>query len=469
MLIQKLSKTLGITNLIRQLKMKTLKKIFLLTLIFINGNPIIAEDRGADEEIKIINIDFVPSDFPVNFSLATKNNNQFVAYYDSTHQLTIASRKLNSLIWDYQKLDSKVGWDSHNSTSIAIDKLGYIHISGNMHSSQLIYFKSCKPYDIHSIIKLNKMIGEEESITTYPEFITNTKGDLIFHYRFGRSGDGYEVYNILDVGKQTWKRLLDKPLTDGEKERNAYMQRPLLGKDGYYHMIWVWRETPDCSTNHTLSYARSKDLLHWEGISGKKVRLPITLRDSALIVDPTPIKGGLINIGIKIGFDSKNNVLIGYHKYDKNGNTQLYISRFENNKWLSKQLTQWNYRWDFKGMGTIENELLIESPQPSVIPGELVFGYHHNSKYGNGQVVIDENTLKFIRNEPYNPPYPSSIDSVESVFPGMQVNIIQNNSEKQKEYKYILRWESLPPNRDIKRTENIPPPSILQLYQIKNK
>lgn len=312
------------------------------------------------------------------------------------------------------------------------------------------------------------MIGKEEDVTTYPEFITDPKGQLIFHYRYGRSGNGYEVYNILDVQTQQWKRLLDKPLTDGKGLRNAYMQGPILGTDGYYHLIWVWRDSPDCSTNHSLSYARSKDLLHWESIRGEKVELPITVDYTQLIADPTPVKGGLINIGIKTGFDSKNNVVIGYHKYDTNGNTQLFTTRFEEGKWISKQLTNWDYRWDFKGMGTIVNEILIESPRPAGKPGELIFGYHHNTKYGNGQIVINEKTLEPIRSEAFETGYPARLDAIESTFPGMLVNIAFDKGQSpDQSRKYLLRWETLSPNRDQKRTGTLPPASMLRLYELK--
>ncbi len=443
-----------------------LSRLIMLILLFASPATGII-DAQNNEILTHTDIGYVPAGFPVNFSLLTHGNRQYVAYYDSIHQITLVSRKLNSKKWDYQKLDSKVGWDSHNYLSLAIDKRGYIHLSGNMHSSPFIYFKSSKPFDIHSMQKLNKMLGKEEDVTTYPEFMINPEGELIFHYRYGRSGSGYEVYNILDAKKQQWNRLLDKPLTDGKKQRNAYMQGPVLGTDGYYHLIWVWRDSPDCSTNHSLSYARSKDLLHWESIRGEKVELPITVDYPELVVDPTPVKGGLINIGIKIGFDSKNNLLIGYHKYDANGNTQLFITRFEGGKWVSRQLTNWDYRWDFKGMGTVVNEILIESPQPSSKPGELIFGFHHNAKYGNGQIVINENTLKPIATEEFETGFPKEIDKVGSSFPGMLVNTQLDKGKSPDGTKYFLRWETLSPNRDQKRVGILPPASMLRLYQLK--
>ena len=129
--------------------------------------------------------------------------------------------------------------------------------------------------------------------------------------------------------KRTWKRLLDKPLTDGEGERNAYFDGPVQGPDGWFHLAWVWRESPDAATNHDLSYARSKDLRHWENAAGKPLTLPIRMTDG-VIVDPVPQNGGMINGNTRVGFDDKGRVTISYHKHDAAGNTQPWNARLEN-------------------------------------------------------------------------------------------------------------------------------------------
>lgn len=420
-------------------------------------------EQGKLKIKRIVDIAKVPADFPVNFALYTKGNYQYVAYYDTVHQMVLASRKLNQKKWSYKSLDTKVPWDSHNYISLLVDGAGYIHVVGNMHSSPLVYFKSTKPWDISSMQALHKMTGKEEDVTTYPEFMYGSKGETLFHYRYGRSGNGYEVFNELNVSTQTWSRLIDKPLIDGEGERNAYMQGPILAPDGYFHLLWVWRETPDCSSNHTLSYARSKDLLHWESVNGEKAGFPITLKDSCLVVDNTPEKGGLINIGIKLGFDSSNRVMIGYHKYDDKGNTQLYLSRNEGGKWNAVKQTNWDYRWDFKGGGTIVNELLIDAPV--VKDGKVTMGYHRlNLK--DAQIIASESTFAPIGEESIPSVYPKEMEALDSTFPGMLVYKIKDSGASKKNIQYILRWEALSPNRDQKRTGKLPQPSVLRLYEL---
>lgn len=423
-----------------------------------------AVEPGNYKIKRVVRVGNVPADFPVNFALYTKGNYQYVAYYDTLHQMVLASRKLNQKKWSYKSLETKVPWDSHNYISLFVDEAGYIHVVGNMHSSPLVYFKSSKPWDINSMLALHKMTGKEEDVTTYPEFMYGPKGEVLFHYRYGRSGNGYEVFNVLDVSSQKWSRLIDKPLIDGEGERNAYMQGPILGPDGYFHLLWVWRETPDCSSNHTLSYVRSKDLIHWESINGEKAGFPITLKDSCVVVDATPEKGGLINIGIKLGFDSSNRVMVGYHKYDDKGNTQLYLSRNEGGKWNAVKQTSWDYRWDFKGGGTIVNELLIDAPV--VKDGKVTMGYHRlNLK--DAQIIADENTFAPLGEESIPSVYPKEMEKLDSAFPGMLVYKIKDSaSADNNKTKYVLRWEALSPNRDQKRTGKLPQPSVLRVYEL---
>ena len=392
----------------------------------------------------------------VGFRVLEENDMLYIAYYDSIHQMTLATFDLKTGEKDYQVLPTKIGWDSHNYVNMAFDKDGFLHVSGNMHAIPLIYFRSEKPYDIHSMQQIKSMTGIDEERVTYPVFMDAPDGNLIFHYRIGGSGNGSEIYNIYDTATQTWRRLLDKPLTDGKGERNAYMQGPTLGKDGYYHLIWVWRETPDCSTNHTLSYARSKDLLHWENAAGKATELPITLEKKEFYVDATPVKGGLFNPGIKLGFDSEGTPIIGYHKYDEDGNNQLYAARFVNGEWMLRQLTHWTYRWQFEGNGSMKNELDIFNPK-SIGDGKMAFGYWH-IKEGSGEILFDEKTLETVGKRDAERSYPEKYDKVVSTFPNMKSHVMICGD-------YLLRWETLPTNRDKKPEGELPPPSSLMLYK----
>ena len=420
-------------------------------------------NSGKLQVQKKVDVANVPTLFSVGFALFTKGNEQYVAYYDTAHVMTLAKRTLPNGVWDFQKLNSKVGYDSHNYITMYVDSYDFIHVSGNMHASNLVYFKSSKPGDIHSM-QSHGMVGNQETKVTYPLFLIGPSGEILYHYRFGSSGDGYEVYNVLNEKTQTWKRFLDKPLIDGGGQTNAYMSGPDLGPDGYYHMIWVWRETPDCSTNHTLSYAKSKDLKTWEGVDGRKVSIPITMKDSMFIVDPTPVKGGLLNGGSRLGFDSEKRPMIGYYKYDAKGNTQLYFTRFENGKWHCEQLTSWNFRWDFQGGGSLgSTEVSVGTPEME--GSEIMFPYSQKNE-GHMKMYINEETLKPIRKEKYVDNL-DALRKVTSNFSGMQTRLSSDlNPKTNNNTVYMLRWETLPANRDTMRTGVNPPPFKLQVVEL---
>src|SRR6185312_15341394 len=110
-----------------------------------------------------------------------------------------------------------------------------------------------------------------------------------------------------------------------EGRRNAYFMGPVLGPDQQFHIAWVWRESPMAETNHDLSYARSPDLIHWFRADGEPLTLPIRLKD-AEIVDPVPVKGGMINNNTVIGFDARGRPMITYHKFDAAGDTEIYVA-----------------------------------------------------------------------------------------------------------------------------------------------
>ena len=225
---------------------------------------------------------------------------------------------------------------------MTVDKKGYIHLSGNMHVDSLTYFKSQKPNDVFSLERQFPMVGPNELKATYPKFMLTKEENLIFHYRDGGSGNGNEIYNIYSTENKSWTRMLDVPLTDGQGLMNAYQSQPELREDGWYHVFWVWRDTPDCSTNHDLSYMKSPDLINWYDAFNRSISLPATLENKSLIVDPIPPKGGIINLAAKLCFDQNKNPLFVYHKYDQKGNLQLYIANLDNGVWKYHVITDWD-------------------------------------------------------------------------------------------------------------------------------
>ncbi|MEI7808520.1 MAG: BNR repeat-containing protein [Verrucomicrobiota bacterium] len=401
---------------------------------------------------------------PVGFALLTHAPFQFVAFYDDQRQLTLAQRRLNERKWTFTKLPVTTGWDSHNYITLAADDDGYLHLSGDMHANPLKYFRTTKPWDASTFERVEKMVGPNEQRTTYPVFFRGPKNAFLFTYRDGSSGNGNQVINRYDAKTKSWKRLLDHPLTDGEGHRNAYFDGPVKGPDGWFHLAWVWRESGDASSNHHLSYARSRDLIDWEAGDGKPLPLPISLKTSD-IVDPVPPKGGIINGNAKIGFDNRGRVTISYHKYDAAGNTQPWTARLENGKWQRYQITDWPHRWDFSGGGTLVFSISLGAVHLEN-DGRLTQTYRH-VKFGGGTWLIDPETLR-ATGKVTPPKSPPVLSRVDGTFPGLQARGANDSGESGVPgLSYRLRWETLEANRDRPRAGALPPPSTLRLVTIK--
>jgi len=444
--------------------------VALLTLAATLSPVAVAQDKTEKIEraVTVDSLDVAPvwAAHPVGFALLTHKDRQFVAFYDDKRQLTVAQRKLSERQWTFTKLPVVTGWDSHNYIALAVDDDGYLHLSGDMHVVPLKYFRTNKPLDATTFERVNTMVGRDEQRCTYPRFLRGPKNELLFTYRDGQSGNGNQIFNVYDHATKTWKRLLDSPLTDGEGERNAYFDGPTKGPDGYFHLAWVWRETPDASTNHDLSYARSKDLIHWEKGDGKPLALPIKLKDCD-IVDPVPVHGGIINGNTKIGFDDKGRVTISYHKYDAQGNTQPFTARLEDGYWKLYQITDWPYRWDFGGGGTLSFGIGI-GPVHLEDDGRLTQSYRH-IKFGGGTWLLDPTTLRAV-GKIQRQGTPPELGKIEGTFPDLKVRTASDIGDSgTPNLRYILRWETLDANRDQPRSGPLPPPSMLRLYAIKTE
>jgi hypothetical protein len=416
---------------------------------------------GAGTILKTLDITDVWSGHPVGFALLTTETQQYAAFYDSQQRMTVAQRALTSDTWKLVRLATSVGWDSHNYIAMAIDSGGFIHVSGNMHAVPLIYFRTTQANNIDTFAAAT-MVGSNEQSCTYPLFFKDTSGNLVFNYRDGMSGSGNHIFNIYDTGTKAWRRLLNAPFTDGQNARNAYPVGPVLGPDGWWHMVWVWRDSPNAETNHDLSYARSRDLVSWQTAAGQALTLPITLATSD-IVDPVPVNGGMINNNTKVGFDAQNRPIVAYHKFDTAGNTQLYNARFEGGRWVTHKTSSWTYRWAFSGQGTLVFEIQVE-PVKVDAAGNLTQRWYHARNGGWGAFALDPTTLASTATLGRSLPYPASLETVQSTTAGMGVRWAEDSGAgPDANVLYMLRWETLDSNRDMPRSP-IPPPTRLRLY-----
>ncbi len=409
--------------------------------------------------IHSLDMEPVSAGHPVGFALLTHGNRQYAAYYDAERRMTIAERALGRRAWKLTKLPSTLGWDSHNYVTMAFDRQDCLHVMGNMHVSPLVYFRATKPNDASSLAQVAAMTGRNEERVTYPVFLHEPDGSLVAQYRNGGSGGGDTYRNVYDEATRTWHPLNDQPMFFGGKAMNAYPLDPVRGPDGFYHQVWVWRDTPMAETNHDLSYARSRDLIHWETAAGTPLALPLTIATQGIVIDPAPVRGGLLNGTQAVGFDAHGRVVISYIKYDDAGNTQLYFARFEGGRWVSRQASDWTYRWDFHGGGSLGTEIKVGPLRAE--SGRLTIAIDHRV-VGSGVWEVDPATLKLTRTPKLAPPQVHGVDdaSPTALFDRSADDVGDARTDG---VHYRLEWRTLGENRDKPRPEGAPPPTMLRL------
>jgi hypothetical protein len=311
------------------------------------------------------------------------------------------------------------------------------------------------------------MTGDQEDRCTYPVFLTDAEGQLLFMYRSGSSGNGRRFFNRYDPKTTTWRRFLQTPLFDGDGLRNAYPRGPARGPDGRFHLVWVWRDTPDCATNHHLCYARSPDLKHWESASGKRIPLPFRLEQTDVWVDPIPPGGGIINGCESLAFDAQNRPTIAYHKADKQGHMQIFVASYQQQQWQRKSLTAWDREILFGGGGSMPFIGIRISDLRRLDANYLYLTYLHRD-FGSGRFFLDARTLEPV-DQPISVPraMPAELSKPSIEFEGIAVRVVFDRAAPEgAPVRYLLRWETLGPHRDRPRDPPLPPASKLQLVKL---
>lgn len=412
-------------------------------------------------------IDHVWAGQRVWFDFVEQNNHQMIAYYDSNRQMSVAMRKMrdvNGSPWSYHKVSSWLGWDAHNKVEVAFDKNGIIHLIGNLHGNKLVYFKSASPYDPRTLEKVDVMVDKAvEQKMTYPEFFKDPDGELILKYRDGSSGNGRWFYSKWNAEAGRWAHLHETVLLSGEDIRGIYPYGPVIGPDGYAHMTITWRETPIASSNHDLSYARSKDLIRWESSDGSPIKLPIVLATGE-IIDPIPEHGGLLNGRHPIGFDKQNRVLVTYQKYDEDTLSQVFINRREADGWVIKQVSNWDDVYaDLDRSGALDLPLVTNEPAYINDDGHIVVSALLENKHW--EWILDHDDLSVISGGVVEFALPETITQydLDNDIPQRVIPMMEDQSRKSTEY--YLSWEAMQPNRDQARAD-IPPASTLRVHRI---
>lgn len=415
-------------------------------------------------------VDSCAADFDIRYGLFSRYGEVYVAYYTPDHILRVAKRDSTG-VWHYNTLPDTVNYDSHRYLNIAVDRDTIIHLSGNMHTDPLVYYRSSRPGDIFSLNR-DTMTNINEDSVTYPEFLV-TDSMMVFHYRNGQSGDGSTYINEYDVSGRIWRKKSNYPLFDGKHKANSYFKGPFYGPDGLYHLVWCWRDEPECETNHGLYYARTADLLTWQTASGETKMNPITPFDSMFLVDDIKIGEGLINGGFVLGFEPDFTPFLAYHKYDSEGNTNVFLATLNAGKWHSRQITRWKWRWNFLGRGSIPFLLEMDDARSDSLSYSIMTR-RSLSRGWFSEPAMEPHLITFNRTdsivtEELFSPYPRKFDKAGGKEMSSHMEPDRNILQRNEREHYLLDYETAVPRRDKRGDKLLPAATSLRLLLMKTK
>ena len=83
--------------------------------------------------------------------------------------------------------------------------------------------------------------------------------------------------------------------------------------------------------------------------------------------------------------------------------------------------------------------------------------------------MIDEDSLRVLRTAPAPLTVPRSLWKIESKFAGMQMRTGDDTTASPvPRQRFLLRWETLPANRDKPRDKPWPEPSMLRVVELRD-
>ncbi len=315
-----------------------------------------------------IEIDKAWSGATVIFDAIARGKMVYFGYYDADRWLTVAELDPHSGVVCRFRLASKfAGWDSHNGVALAFDGNGQLQVAANMHDSPLVYGEATIPDSIAGM-SLSLMIGRDEDKVTYPNFMNSPDGKLYFAYRSGVSGNGEWLVNVRDG--QTWRRALDNPIftsTWNGSPTNAYPSTFRMSPGGYVHLAIVWRRAPDVASNYAITYARTRDFVHWEDHAGRPLTPPLD-PDNSDMIEATGEDQGLVN-SARVSVTAGGKPVVAYTRYGPNGRNSLVLASPSADGWRRSIVATAGQQTVIAGGGTVPN--LPSFGDPVVSGGEV--------------------------------------------------------------------------------------------------
>jgi unsaturated rhamnogalacturonyl hydrolase len=240
---------------------------------------------------------------------------QYVIYWGvagTVHHQHIARRQLPNGAWqDIEFTDyNQTSTDGHNVNSMGICPIdGTIHMAFDMHDVPLNYRVShaglatnpeTATWSAASFGAVSSDLGSISGITsfTYPRFITEPSGKLLFEGRQGVSGNGDDYLWEYD-GAGHWS-LIGEYINGTGNNINAYLHGIQYGANGNLYAAWCWRDTPTWTTNHDLDFIYSADNGRtWKNNAGLQIGVAgstyVTINSAGVKVESIGTNTDLLN------------------------------------------------------------------------------------------------------------------------------------------------------------------------------
>ncbi|MFZ2651312.1 MAG: BNR repeat-containing protein [Burkholderiaceae bacterium] len=313
--------------------------------------------------------------------LTSSGPRQFGAYYIDAGRMVVFSRDAAGGLVQKTELTGQFKvQDAHDSISVGIDRLGYIHLAYDHHGSPLHYRRSLRHLDVSQFGPEIAMVGKDESQITYVSFIESAHGErpLLCLYRTGYAGRGDALLNAYDEGSGTWTRLAN-PLLSGSKQQpwtsSPYWNQPAVAPDGALELTFCWRTHPLCGdlqrvNNINIDIVRSPDWgQSWTTSRGLALRLPVTQVNAETILGLPPGSNLINQTGCAV--DTQGNVHVVFYADDENGIPQYQHVWGRRGVWRRSILPCRTVAFALEGVGSLQ----LPISRPDIVIDDLDRAY----------------------------------------------------------------------------------------------
>ena len=304
----------------------------------------------------------------VGWSMATYNNNQYVAYYNSSLQVVMAKRSLdpttglptsrfseNTVVHTGKTVASAT--DDHRFITIGFDGAGFLWCGYASHAESMTTGRGV--FRMNAAESIATAQANETAFSgiastafdefTYPVFWRNplNSDEMYFMFRDGSSGDGVERLLLYTASNTTWVAAPGTFTSAGQFQLNTrsggtdsiYICPPFITSDGVCHFTYMFRIDSGAATNNSDVCYLAYDMVNGEFRKSDGTVYTNTLqfdsgtstRSQDKVVDiPTNSNLESDYIQRRIAVDDQSNIYMVYAANDSNSFRNVHIVKYDN-------------------------------------------------------------------------------------------------------------------------------------------